>query len=136
MWWWSSWRRYRAWSPNHNGIKRRALGTIEGFFGAINLLGPRLERQTPRYKHWSTYFTFVQLKYEFLHGNRMDDANSGTCGTQTVSGVSGMPVIINRTFMTFYDVRAVCRGRPQPPHTHPSRCMQGESTRGGGRDRP
>lgn len=32
---------YRAWNPRHNGVKRRSEGTSTGFFGALNLLGPR-----------------------------------------------------------------------------------------------
>ena len=38
---------YRAWNPRHNGVKRMREGTVEGFFGAINLLGPRIPAQRP-----------------------------------------------------------------------------------------
>ena len=81
---------YRAWNPNHNGIKRQTEGARTGYFGAINLLGPRLSAQRPFEKYWNEHFTFVQLRYEFL------------------DGASGQPLIIGRTFITF------CAPSPTP----------------------
>lgn len=61
---------YRAWNPRHNGVKRQAAGANFGFFGAINLLGPRdpnrIQTATPANKLWFATFTAVQLKFEFL----------------------------------------------------------------------
>ena len=55
--------------PHHrNGVKRQSQGDLEGYFGAINLLGPRLTTQRPYDKHWSSHFTYVQLRYDLLSG--------------------------------------------------------------------
>ena len=41
---------YRANNANVNGVKRELYGTTEGFFGVLNLLGPRRPWQRPYYK--------------------------------------------------------------------------------------
>ena len=84
---------YRAWRLGHNGIKRerrREQAAIDsgesfGYFGAVNLLGPRSATQNPPDMRWHNAFTFTQLRVEFL------------------DGTSGGPATINRTFFTFYD---------------------------------
>ena len=48
---------YRANNPRHNGVKRQSEGMLVGFFGAINLLGPRDPLQRPYSKYWSDQFT-------------------------------------------------------------------------------
>ena len=87
----------RAWNPNHNGVKRVAIGTAEGFFAAINLLGPRSEAQRPADKFWHATFTIVQLRYEFVAGGARVDAR--TC--DATSGSRDTPLALGRTFMTF-----------------------------------
>ena len=57
---------YRAWKTGHNGVKRQSFGDVEGFFGAVNLLGPRATTQQPADKYWNSYLTVVQLRYDFL----------------------------------------------------------------------
>ena len=65
-----------------NGIKRQTSGTDVGYFGVVNLLGPRDPRQ-PR--AWHQHLTYVELRYDF------------------VSGLSGQPIALERTYVTFYD---------------------------------
>ena len=57
---------YRAWNPRHNGVKRQEEGTRVGFFGAVNLLGPRTVDQRPLDRFWNDQFTIVQLRYTFM----------------------------------------------------------------------
>ena len=52
-----------------------------GYFGVVNLLGPRTEAQG---QQWRSDFTYVQLRLEFLSEN-------------------GTPLTIWRTYMTFFD---------------------------------
>ena len=47
-------------------VKRREEGVRNGFFGAINLLGPRDVTQRPRSKYWNDQLTVVQLRYTFM----------------------------------------------------------------------
>lgn len=70
---------YRAWNPRHNGVKRQSEGTAVGFFGAINLLGPRTISQRPYSKYWSDLFTFVQLRYSFYVEAAAGDYTNGEC---------------------------------------------------------
>ena len=44
-------------------MKRHYTGDVTGFFGTINLLGPRSLRQRPYDKFWNEHFTHVQLRY-------------------------------------------------------------------------
>ena len=83
---------YRAWNPRHNGVKRQGIGDETGFFGAINLLGPRDSRQRPFTSFWSDQFTMVQLKFDFVSGPRNELS----------------PLTIGRTFITF------CAPSPTP----------------------
>jgi hypothetical protein len=77
---------YRAWRVKLNGIKRRNQGDSAGYFGVINLLGPRSPRQPGGPDtQWNPEFTFVQLRYSFVGRN------------------SGNPIVIDRTYLTFYD---------------------------------
>ena len=75
--------KFRAWSSNMNGVKREVAGSTYGYFGVINLLGPRDPRQRPYDMYWNEYITGVQLNYCML------------CST------TGAPVTIGRFFMTF-----------------------------------
>ena len=79
------WRADRAWRTGLNGVKRESFGDIEGYFGVVNLLGPRDPRQRPYDQFWHMHFTYVQLRYELI------DSSSG--------GVYQ----VDRTYMTFYD---------------------------------
>ena len=87
---------YRAWNIRLNGIKRQTLGDKSGFFGVINLKGPRLAVQgdgsntIPR-GYWNDQFTFVQLRYEFIDGRFRDSAVESTRNT---------PIVVPRTFFT------------------------------------
>ena len=57
----------RRWNARNNGVKRQATpGVREGFFGAINLLGPRSVFQRPSWRFWSDRYTLVQLRFDFL----------------------------------------------------------------------
>ena len=76
---------YRAWRYQITGIKRQTFGSITGFFGVINLLGPRDREQRPPNKFWSGQFTTVQLRYSF------EDENSA-------------PISLERTYLSFYDL--------------------------------
>ena len=88
---------YRAWRTGNNGVKRVGIGTNVGFFGAINLLGPRLPAQRPYDKFWNAHFTIVQLRYAFVSGGARINASSCSRGS------GGAPLTIGRTFMTFFD---------------------------------
>ena len=57
---------YRARNANLNGIKRQEEGGSTGFFGVVNLLGPRSQTQLPLTLFWHNHFTYVQLRYDFL----------------------------------------------------------------------
>ena len=99
---------YRAWNPNHNGVKRAAIGKRTGFFGVVNLLAPRKLSQEPSSHHWHSNFTYVQLKYTFE-----DDA-------------TGQPIIVGRTYMSFYGAppawacaRRACMSREVSPADGP-----------------
>ena len=48
---------YRGWNVRLNGVKRVDDGEKVGFFGVINLLGPRTTLQRPFDKYWSDQFT-------------------------------------------------------------------------------
>ena len=48
----------RAWNERLNGIKRQVANDQAGYFGVINLLGPRTTAQN---RHWNEFFTFVQV---------------------------------------------------------------------------
>jgi hypothetical protein len=74
---------YRAWNIKLNGIKSQTQGEKTGYFGVVNLLGPRSTNQ--RGGQWKTEFTHVELKFELL-------------GRWTRT-----PITLDRTFMTFYD---------------------------------
>lgn len=89
---------YRAWWTGHNGIKRVASGTIEGFFGAVNLLGPRSVTQRPFDRFWHASFTIVQLRFSFVRGGLRLDAR--TCTPAAGAGSDAL-LQIGRTFMTF-----------------------------------
>ena len=82
---------YRAWSTEWNGVRRQRqywMGTYRvGYFGALNLLGPRSRTQRPIAQFWNDALTFVQLRLTFLHG------------------ATGAPLALGKTFITFYDVR-------------------------------
>ena len=61
---------YRAWRIRLNGIKRQRTGDSFGYFGVINLLGPRAPGQPGGPDtQWDPEFTFVQLRYTFLGRN-------------------------------------------------------------------
>ena len=49
-----------------DGVKRQAIGQHVGYFGAINLLGPRTINQQPPDKYWTDQFTVVQLRFSFV----------------------------------------------------------------------
>ena len=74
---------YRWWSKKWNGIKRIEVDGTVGYFGAVNLLGPRARSQIG--KQWDSEFTMVELKYEFANQRTSD------------------PYVIDRTYMSFYD---------------------------------
>ena len=69
---------YRGYNTIFNGIK--ASSGAKGCFGVINLLAPRAAGTS---RVWSTIFTFVQLRLEFL------------------SHTTGAPITLPRTYMTF-----------------------------------
>jgi len=78
----------RGWNTEWNGIKRQQQDDRVGYFGVINLLGPRTPTQRPFDKFWNDQFTYVQLRYELLNG------------------ATGAPIALGRTYMTFYDFDA------------------------------
>ena len=80
---------YRAWREKNNGVKKRA----NGFFGVVNLLGPRSTSMTPLNRLWNSYFTFVQLRFEFVDGRTRD------------------PLALERTYMSFYDFDTAAGGQ-------------------------
>jgi hypothetical protein len=93
---------YRAWNPRHNGVKRQSEGVLEGFFGAINLLGARLTSQRPTAKFWNTQYSLVQLRYEFY-----TETSTGSYETARAAGngMTGLtPQDVGRTFFTFWDI--------------------------------
>ena len=58
----------RAWNPRINGVKRtQGTGAAAGYFGVINLLGPRSPLQRPADRFWREHFTYVELEYAFFH---------------------------------------------------------------------
>ena len=84
---------YRGWNIRLNGIKKNSKGSQTGYFGVVNLLGPRSTDQSgPPETQWNTEFTYVELRFTFIGRN------------------SGAPVTIDRTYMTFYDFDT---GRPE-----------------------
>jgi hypothetical protein len=83
---------YYGWNTRQNGVKRQAIGDNVGYFGAINLLGPRSNGQMPANKRWTDQFTLVQLNFAFLTDRTPD---------QTYR--SFVPITLGRTFLTFYD---------------------------------
>ena len=88
---------YRAWNSRQNGVKRQSSGDGEGFFGAINLLGPRSVNQRPASQYWSDQYTMVQLRFDFLKESSTD--------SYSISGLAGLePVTLERTYLTFYDL--------------------------------
>jgi hypothetical protein len=93
---------YRAWNPRHNGVKRQSEGVLEGFFGAINLLGARTTSQRPTAKFWNTQYSLVQLRYEFY-----TEMSTGSYETARAAGngMTGLtPQDIGRTFFSFWDL--------------------------------
>jgi hypothetical protein len=87
----------RAWNPRHNGVKRQEVGGNAGYFGAVNLLGPRSLTQRPFSQFWSDTFTIVQLRFDFLR--------EATDGAYQQLGLSGLvPIELERTFISFYDL--------------------------------
>ena len=94
---------YRAWNPRHNGVKRQGIGDETGFFGAINLLGPRSALQRPYDKFWTDQFTMVQLKFSFV----------------TSAGASLSPLTIGRTFITFCTRQSASRPTESIPNLEP-----------------
>ena len=77
---------YYAWSTQWNGLKRPDddLGSDTGAFAVVNMLGPRDETQQDRIDHWR-HFSFVELKVQFT------------------TGASRQPIVLPRTYLTFYD---------------------------------
>ena len=87
----------RAWNPRHNGVKRQQEGDSTGYFGAINLLGPRSPTQRPLDKLWYSTFTGAQFRFDFLREPQP--------GSYAASGVNGLsPLTLQRLFFTFWDV--------------------------------
>ena len=76
---------YRAWNERLNGVKRQYEGDREGFFGVVNLLGPRSTTQRPLDMLWNSYFTYTQLRFAF------------------VDSLSLAPITLARTYLTFFD---------------------------------
>ena len=76
---------YRAWNSRHNGVKRRSEGTSIGYFGALNLLGPRSATQNRPEKFWAAQFTLMQLKYEFLV-----ETSAGSYAATRATGIDGV----------------------------------------------
>jgi hypothetical protein len=77
---------YRAWRTGPNGIKRVAAASgPNGFFGVVNLLGPRSPTQQPAAMVWNSHLTVVQLRYTFV-----DAANDAL-------------LTIGRMHLTFFD---------------------------------
>ena len=76
---------YRAWRETINGVKREEEGDSVGYFGVVNLLGPRSPQQRPYDRFWHEAFTYAQLAFEF------------------VEGVSNTPLTLPRTFVSFFD---------------------------------
>ena len=76
---------YRAWRTGHNGVKHVDGGIDAGFFGVVNLLGPRLATQRPFDMWWSSHLTFVQLRFAFRHGGRRRSSVTAK-GATTCSG--------------------------------------------------
>jgi hypothetical protein len=83
---------YYGWNTRHNGVKRLVIGNDIGYFGAINLLGPRSATQRPVTKQWTNLFTLVQLNFAFL-----TDLTPGQASR------TYQPITLGRTFLTFYD---------------------------------
>ena len=69
--------------------RRQEEGDSTGFFGAINLLGPRSLRQRPYTKFWSEHFTYTQLRYELLNGATGAPAHGAFAG-RPGSGQGGL----------------------------------------------
>ena len=78
---------YRAWRYIRNGVKREEVGDVVGYFGVINLLGPRALGQPgiPE-TQWNDQFTYVDLRYTFVGRD------------------SGQPINLQRTYVSFYDL--------------------------------
>ena len=91
---------YRAWNERVNGIKREYTDNNEGFFGVINLLGPRTAAQRPLNMYWDAALTFVQLRYEFLTA-------------------AGAPLTLGRTFLTFCTCQSASRPTESIPNLEP-----------------
>jgi hypothetical protein len=89
----------RGWNVRQNGVKRQASGIgIEGFFGVVNLLGPRLTTSRPFHRFWHDLFTIVQLRFDFLTETQQDISYQQL-------GLSGLvPIELERTFISFYDL--------------------------------
>ena len=65
------------------------------------MLGARDATSQPPDKRWNAHFTFVQLRYDFKLGGRRVDA--ATC--EGGNG-NGDPVVLSKTFFSFYDFDA------------------------------
>ena len=79
-----------------NGVKREYSGEKEGYFGVVNLLGPRAPLQRPFDQFWNDHFTYVQLRFDFV--DKMD-----------------APLLIERSFITFYVRSPAAHTRPAEP---------------------
>ena len=79
---------YRAWREAINGIKVQNDNNDVGYFGVINLLGPRSPTMRPYHKFWHEELTIVQLRFTFMNGDPFP---------------LGSNLTIGRTFMTFFD---------------------------------
>ena len=79
---------YRAWREAINGIKAQTRDENVGYFGVINLLGPRSPTMRPYHKFWHEELTIVQLRFTFMNGDPFP---------------LGSNLTIGRTFMTFFD---------------------------------
>ena len=84
---------YYAWDTQWNGVKRPSEGaqTDTGAFAVVNLLGARDETQQGRVEGWR-HFSYVQLRIQF------------------VTGAGRTPLVLPRTYLTFYDFDT---GQPQ-----------------------
>ena len=102
---------YRAWNSKWNGLRvKQAPGNdtsqTQGAFASINLLGPREPAQSGAVAGWDK-FTYVQIKVAFV----TDKSQQG--------GSSLTPIVLPRTYLSFYDFDSGLSGLREAMQTDP-----------------
>ena len=86
----------RPWNARGNGLSIKRTEERTGYFGSINLLGPRAASQS---NYWRSTVTATQLRFEFRYERYPD--------FYKFFGLEGLrPLTIGRTYISFFDLDA------------------------------